>query len=56
MIVRNNRIALAAFLSLIMGFAVVALSGCPLANADDDDSASTDDDDSAGDDDDSAGA
>ena len=55
MIVRNNRIILTAFLSLIMGFAMVVLSGCPLANADDDDSAAADDDDSAAvDDDDSA--
>ena len=52
MIVRNNRIVLTAFLSLVMGFAMVVLSGCPLANANDDDSA-TDDDDSAADDDDS---
>ncbi len=54
MIVRNNRIALTAFLSLIMGFAMVVLSGCPLANADDDDSATDDDDSAAVDDDDSA--
>ena len=51
MIVRNNRIMLAAFLSLIMGFAAAVFTGCP--SADDDDSAA-DDDDSAADDDDSA--
>ena len=51
MIVRNNRIVLAAFLSLIMGFAVAVFTGCPSVD-DDDDSAA--DDDSAGDDDDSA--
>ena len=54
MIVRNNRIVLTAFLSLIMGFAMVVLSGCPLANANDDDSAANDDDSAAVDDDDSA--
>ena len=52
MIVRNNRIVLTAFLSLVMGFAMVVLSGCPSAAANDDDS-SVDDDDSAADDDDS---
>ena len=51
MIARNNRIVFAAFLSLIMGFAVATFTGCP--STDDDDSAA-DDDDSAGDDDDSA--
>ena len=51
MIARTNRLALMAFLGLILGFAAVTFTGCPAS--DDDDSAS-DDDDSAGDDDDSA--
>ena len=51
MIARTNRMALVAFLALILGFAAVTFTGCP--SSDDDDSAS-DDDDSAGDDDDSA--
>ena len=52
MIARTNRMALVAFLGLILGFAAITFTGCP-ATGDDDDSAS-DDDDSAGDDDDSA--
>ncbi len=52
MIVRNNRIVLAAFLSLIMGFAAAVFTGCP--SVDDDDDSAAEDDDSAGDDDDSA--
>ena len=35
MIVRNNRIVLAAFLSLIMGFAAAVFTGCPSADDDD---------------------
>ena len=53
MIVRNNRIALMAFLGLVMGFVATTFTSCTDLAADDDDSAA-DDDDSAGDDDDSA--
>lgn len=52
MIARTNRLALMAFLGLILGFAAVTFTGCP---ASDDDDSAADDDDSAGDDDDSAG-
>ena len=64
MFVENNRVAIAYFLGLIMGFATVVFTGCPSADdddsaedlpLDDDDSSVTDDDDSAADDDDSAG-
>ena len=48
MFVENNRVAIAYFLGLIMGFATVVFTGCP--SADNDDSAEDlplDDDDSA---------
>jgi hypothetical protein len=63
MFVENNRVAIAYFLGLIMGFATVVFTGCPSADDDDsaedlpldDDDSAVDDDDSAADDDDSAG-